>query len=76
MKIMRLLQCLIRKYQESMKIDKHMYHDMYMEVKGNIFKNNCVLIESIHKSKAKKAREKPTQENHIVGVGGGWVGNQ
>jgi large subunit ribosomal protein L19e len=39
-------------------MDKHVYHDTYIKGKGNVSRNKRVPMESIHKSRAEKAREK------------------
>ena len=62
MRRQRVLRRLLKKYREAKKINKDIYHYFYVGSKGNLFKNKNVLIESIHKMKQEKIREKQLEE--------------
>jgi large subunit ribosomal protein L19e len=62
MRRQRVLRRLLRKYRQAKKISSDIYHHFYLASKGNQFKNKSVLIESIHKMKQEKIREKQLTE--------------
>merc|ERR1711881_498227 len=62
MRRLRVLRRLLKKYRDAKKIDKHLYHVLYMKCKGNVFKNKRVLVENIHKEKTKRIMEKQVAE--------------
>ena len=46
------LRRLFKKMHDQKKIDKHIWHSLYVITKGYQFKNKRVLLESIHELKA------------------------
>ncbi|RKP30464.1 hypothetical protein METBISCDRAFT_30899 [Metschnikowia bicuspidata] len=62
MRRLRVLRRLLAKYRDAGKIDKHLYHHLYLAAKGNTFKHKRALVEHIIQAQAEAAREKSLKE--------------
>merc|ERR1712147_345424 len=62
---MRVLRRLLRKYRETKKIDKHLYHELYLKAKGNGFKNKTEQARTKLLSDQAEARRKRVKDARI-----------
>lgn len=63
---MRVLRRMLKKYREAGKIDRSLYHELYLQVKGARHKTKKQLMETVHRLKGEKQRMQALKEQAAV----------
>ena len=66
MRRQRVLRRLLKKYREAKKIDRHLYHELYLACKANQYKSKKNLADAIEKILYKKNLEAKTGAQKIA----------
>merc|ERR1712059_164509 len=62
-KRMRVLRRLLKRYREAKKIDRHLYHELYLKAKGNVYKKKAEKTRSKQLSDQAEARRNKVKES-------------
>ena len=58
----RVIRRTLVDFRKKQEIDKHLYRKLYLQAKGNEFRNKRVLVEHVHTLKVEQERERLVQQ--------------